>query len=408
MGSWLVRVEPGLGLRLSAASHHDCISGRASGGDGAASTGALAVPEPISALAVWGRTIYAAARTTASQTQTELLEIDARRPEAPVLVRRIARHRSTPERPPAPVVALDAIGTTLYLLTTEGLEIVETSEPGRAPERFPEITGRSIRSSGRLLRILQEDGSPAFYRDTWGGPLQYDVSVNEDFYSPQNLVIAIGDSVRWSNASGTSHNVVSCTTSQKGCEGAEATESFDSGDPALFFVFDHLFTQSGANPYVCEPHPYMTGSVTVLGSSGAPPGVPDGTTGSPMTVQRVTTDGSTLAIAWDTASCTGAADHDILYGYPYGFPPATGAGYEPAGSRCAIGTSSPFLWQNAPPAFPGASGLLWWLVVATDGGVTEGSWGRTSSGLERQGPGPGGASQECGVVAKSLTNACGQ
>ena len=173
------------------------------------------------------------------------------------------------------------------------------------------------------------------------------------------------------------------------CKGATAAEPFDSGDPALFFVFDHVFTQPGANPYFCEPHPFMTGSVTVMGTSGSPPGVPDGATGTPMTVQRISADGSSLAISWDTAACAGALDHEILFGYPYGLPPATGSGYEPAGSRCAIGTASPFTWNGAPPSFPGPSGLLWWLVVATDGAATEGSWGDSSSGLERARPGTG-------------------
>lgn len=421
MGAWRVQTEPGKGLRLIPGNGgHACGPGhtRSSPGKGeGAGSGFLAVPERITALAVWGRTIYAAidaaidapgSQPGSRHASADLLQIDARRPEAPVLVRRIRRSRAPHAGLASPILGLGAIGTRLYLLTRQGLELLDAAAPGdRAPERHPEITGRGIRVSGRLLHVTTRDGSIVVYRDTTRAPLRFEVAVNEDFYSPQHIVVDVGDEVRWTNASGTSHNVVSCTPDQDGCEGSTSAEPFDSGDPELFFVFDHVFTQDGANPYFCEPHPYMTGSVTVMGTTGSPPGVPDGGTGAPMTVQRLSVDGSTLAISWDAAACSGAADHEILFGYPYSLPPATGSGYEPAGSRCAIGTVSPFVWNGAPPSFPGPSGLLWWLVVATDGSATEGSWGKAGNGLERQGPGPGGASLECGIVAKSLSNACG-
>jgi hypothetical protein len=63
-------------------------------------------------------------------------------------------------------------------------------------------------------------------------------------------------------------------------------------------------------------------------------------------------------------------------------------------------------FTHAPPAFPVATGWLWWLVVATEGAAAEGSWGREGSGAERQGPGPGGSSGVCGIAAKCLVNTC--
>jgi len=401
MGGWSVRADPGMGIRLDRdGSGPSCHPADPSG----PKTGFLPLSEPISAIATWGRTIYAA-------SATEIFEIDARRPQAPVLARRVRLPSVDPAAgaaEPSPVLSLDALGSTLYLLKKEGLAIVDTSAmAGRLAAFYPDVRGQRIQVSGRQLRVTKADGSAAVFRDTRRTALRFDVAVIEDFFSPQNLVVEIGDEVRWSNASGTSHNIVSCGGEEDGCKGATSTEVFDSGAPELFFVYDHVFTQAGANPYFCEPHPYMTGSVTVLGASGDPPGVPDGVTGAPMTVQRIAADGSALSVSWAAQTCAGASDHEILYGYPYGLPPATGGGYEPAGSRCAIGPTSPFAWTGVPPAFPGASGLLWWIVVATDGAATEGSWGNASSGLERQGPGPGGASQECGIVAKSTANPCG-
>jgi plastocyanin len=404
MGRYSVRAESGRGLWIVPdAGARTCHGDSASAGD---APGFLPLVGSVSALAVWGRTIFAATGSrggaSGAREASGLVVIDARRPGSPVIARRLPREDASP------VVALDVIGPRLYLLTRKGLEILDTGRLGAPPQRHPEITGTGLRVAGRLLYVTRDDGSRAVYRDTTSAPLRWEVSVNEDFYSPQDLVIDVGDEVRWSNSSATSHNVVSCTADLKGCEGATSAEPFDSGDPALFFVFDHVFTQAGASPYACEPHPYMTGSVTVMGSAGSPPGVPDGVTGAPMTVQRLSADGSTLAISWDAGACSGAADFEILFGYPYGLPPATGSDYEPAGSRCGVGTLSPFTWQGSPTAFPGPSGLLWWLVVATDGAATEGSWGKTSSGSERGGPGAGGASLECGVVSKSLANPCGQ
>jgi hypothetical protein len=150
----------------------------------------------------------------------------------------------------------------------------------------------------------------------------------------------------------------------------------------------------------------MSGIVEVIGSAGAPPGVPDGSTGPPMLVTKLSQDGSALSIAWDTATCSGAAGHEILYGYGFGLPGSTGTGYELGGARCAIGLTTPFTWNGAPPAFSGATGFLFWFVVATDGAATEGSWGRDGAGLERTGPGAGGSSGECGIALKSLTNSC--
>ena len=47
-------------------------------------------------------------------------------------------------------------------------------------------------------------------------------------------------------------------------------------------------------------------------------------------------------------------------------------------------------------------------MLADDGSTTEGSWGTDSAGLERAGPGPSGASGECGMTVKDLTTVCSQ
>ena len=214
--------------------------------------------------------------------------------------------------------------------------------------------------------------------------------------------------MRWTNVTGDLHNVFSCTAGQLGCDGIASSESFTSGPASAFFVDQFTFSQPGSNPYVCQPHAtFMTGRVEVVGTPAGPPAVPDGTRGSAMTVTRLSADGSVLAIHWDTTTCSGAVDHQILFGYASQLPTSLGGTYGLNGGVCAIGTDSPVTWANVPPVTPGGTNWLWWLVVATDGAATEGAWGPDSDGVERAGSGGSGSSGQCGVTGKDLSSTCG-
>jgi len=152
-----------------------------------------------------------------------------------------------------------------------------------------------------------------------------------------------------------------------------------------------------------ENYAQQVGSVD---ASPQPAGVPDGTAGTtPMTVVPLDASASSLSIAWDTSSCAGGDAHHIIYGQGLQLPDTTALPFAVAGSVCDIGSISPFVWNSSP--VPGDSTrLVWWLLVEGSG-ATEGSWGTLSNGSERVGPGPAGSSGECGINARSLTNACG-
>jgi len=143
----------------------------------------------------------------------------------------------------------------------------------------------------------------------------------------------------------------------------------------------------------------QTGSVD---ASPAPPGVPAGS----VTVAKLDSEGSNLAVSFDSATCTGDADYQILYGDKSQLPASPAGAFAVAGAACAIGGTSPYAWSSVPSAADG-SGLLWWIVVATNGGSKEGSWGDDGDGAERLGPGSGGSSGQCGVTTRDLGNACG-
>jgi hypothetical protein len=147
----------------------------------------------------------------------------------------------------------------------------------------------------------------------------------------------------------------------------------------------------------------QTGSVVAV---AGPPGVPDGTGGTtPMTAAPLDAGASKLRVAFDSAACTNDADYHILYGQRSGLPAAPGGTFTLLGSVCGIGTASPYDWAGVPEATDG-SGLIWFLLVATDASFVEGSWGVDGAGGERHGQGNGGASGTCAVV-KSVANKCG-
>jgi len=80
----------------------------------------------------------------------------------------------------------------------------------------------------------------------------WEVAVNNFNFSPPDLQIRLGDTVHWTNSTGTPHTV----TSDGG--------AFDSGAASVNFSFTHTFTTSGSFDYHCEVHPSMVGTIEVV------------------------------------------------------------------------------------------------------------------------------------------------
>ncbi len=81
----------------------------------------------------------------------------------------------------------------------------------------------------------------------------HDVNVGDNFFSPATLMIAVGDSVTWSNSGSFPHNV-------KADNGA-----FRSGNPSSSeWSFTHTFNTAGDFRYFCELH----GAAGGIGMSG--------------------------------------------------------------------------------------------------------------------------------------------
>ena len=87
----------------------------------------------------------------------------------------------------------------------------------------------------------------------------HDVSVSGTSFTPADITIDLGDTVRWTNAGGT-HNVNGTTATFAG-----NPESFGNS-LGTGWVFDHKFTVPGTYDYRCDQHfgGGMTGRVNVV------------------------------------------------------------------------------------------------------------------------------------------------
>jgi PKD repeat protein len=86
------------------------------------------------------------------------------------------------------------------------------------------------------------------------------VTVGNNFFSPRNLTIEVGDTVRWTNASSRTHNVIEDN-------GAWRSETSSS------FVFERTFNSVEEIEYYCSIHSSpngssMNGSISVIEASG--------------------------------------------------------------------------------------------------------------------------------------------
>ena len=139
---------------------------------------------------------------------------------------------------------------------------------------------------------------------------------------------------------------------------------------------------------------YASTTVTATGCASGVKPVPDGRlTGTAMKGTRVTANGSTISVAYDTNSCT-MADHSILYGNLANLSPLT-----PTGGACSIGNTSPYSWTSVPTGYN-----VWWVIVG-DGGTAESSWGQKYSGgvYSERSTVP---SNQCGGTTLDTTGTC--
>lgn len=87
-------------------------------------------------------------------------------------------------------------------------------------------------------------------------PRSVDVEMGSVTFSPRDVVIPVGSTIRWVNATSVTHTVTPNNPSQAGAW-QDVTVS------GTGTVFSHTFGSPGTYPYVCRLHAGMTGVVRV-------------------------------------------------------------------------------------------------------------------------------------------------
>ncbi len=84
-----------------------------------------------------------------------------------------------------------------------------------------------------------------------------EVSIQGFAFSPAAVTVQVGDTVRWTNNDGATHDVVR----------TEAPGTWNSGNLGNGATYERVFDTPGVFAYVCSHHGGMTGTVTVEGPS---------------------------------------------------------------------------------------------------------------------------------------------
>lgn len=110
------------------------------------------------------------------------------------------------------------------------------------------------------------------------------VTIADFHFSPSSTTIHVGDTIMWSNSGPSSHTA----TARNG--------SFNTGILKKGESASHAFTQPGTYAYVCQIHPFMHGTITVLAATTpttSSPAASTPTTTAPATTPTATTVGAT-------------------------------------------------------------------------------------------------------------------
>lgn len=90
------------------------------------------------------------------------------------------------------------------------------------------------------------------------GPAYVSVSIMNYSFSPSNVTVKVGTTVRWTNFDSAGHTVTFGRHDSMG-------SGMDSGLMGHMGSFSMAFTEPGVYRYHCDPHPDMTGVVVVTG-----------------------------------------------------------------------------------------------------------------------------------------------
>jgi quinohemoprotein ethanol dehydrogenase len=148
-------------------------------------------------------------------------------------------------------VAVAAGGNRGGVTTLDGDAVWAFSLNGTIDEvAAPPPAQAKVALGGTPVRIGGEVGGPT----TLGGTWVFEGTVRTlDFrFDPQRVAVPAGTTLSWQNLGSTNHTV---TSSPPG--------AFDSGDFGAGETYSRTFDSTGTFIYICTPHPWMIGEITV-------------------------------------------------------------------------------------------------------------------------------------------------
>ena len=102
-----------------------------------------------------------------------------------------------------------------------------------------------------MIAMLLLAGSPSVTASDQPSAANAEVKIDNFSFGPQELTVAAGTTVTWTNRDDIPHTVVST-------DGVFKSKVRDTDEK-----FSYTFTKAGTYPYYCSVHPKMTGKVVV-------------------------------------------------------------------------------------------------------------------------------------------------
>jgi plastocyanin len=146
-------------------------------------------------------------------------------------------------------VAVPIVGATVVFA------VVMSVLWNQSPDELTEGTGNSESTDGGSTDDTDTSQSESDTDTTVGedapGAAALEVAIDKFAFAPEELTVAVGDTVVWTNAEGVGHSVVSD-------DDTFASERLEQGD-----AFEFTFDTAGAFAYICGIHPSMAATVVV-------------------------------------------------------------------------------------------------------------------------------------------------
>jgi plastocyanin len=109
------------------------------------------------------------------------------------------------------------------------------------------------------------------------------VTIKDFSFGPSSISISVGDTVTWTNQGPSEHTATG--------------DGFDTGLLSKGQSGSHTFNEAGSFSYVCTPHPFMKGTVTVAAAAGggSDAGSSDDSSSGSATLESTESSGTGLA-----------------------------------------------------------------------------------------------------------------